>query len=314
MRYNPIPRGKIKAGQKVLSEKLLNGLIASSISTLESGPGTLVSRFGSRLSVRADPEPNPDIPVLRHAVVIWEFDDYLLCGPYNFTGKTPLSYDPNLGSDNVIDSNGNLVSDPIGVDPTLFYVAKPVLLQKTPWDGRTVDIYGDEGTYTYSSTGKRKLAINSDTFNQEITAPYFTGEPLTAEYGPTGYAKDDTQQIDIVDPDSGEIISITQHFDRFIVWTDINTGGRNWGGEGVAASSDLIVRASDGTSRVSGVSILEFDSPDLWTITNPSKGIARVTTNGYTGTFAVVTGCSGTTLHYATITIKRGIVTNVTFS
>lgn len=75
-------------------------------------------------------------------------------------------------------------------------VAKPYLLQQTPWDGRTVEVDGNSVTYQYTEIGKRRATATIDGEEvveiQKITEDYREGGVIVAE------------RVSIVSPMHGE--------------------------------------------------------------------------------------------------------------
>lgn len=109
----------------------------------------------------------PPIPqssdFIRWAQIVSVSEDYLLCNFYNIADGT------TAGSVNV---------------------AKPYLLQQTPFDGAAVTyINGNEITYTKDAvapTYKREHSLTGgDAANYEITPNYFVGELVRIINGPT---------------------------------------------------------------------------------------------------------------------------------
>jgi hypothetical protein len=62
------------------------------------------------------------------------------------------------------------------------YVAKPVDLQQTPWDGLTVPVNGGT-TYNYTSLGVRSATTMSGVTTESITIAYFVGDTLLCDTG-----------------------------------------------------------------------------------------------------------------------------------
>jgi hypothetical protein len=111
--------------------------------------------------------------------VIEEFDDYLLCS----------------GADTVT-----------GKRYTQVAVAKPVLLQRTPFDGNGVD-YGDIVVgYVFTEIGMRTASSDGlDDESQQITPDYFVDDRILA--------------MRVGDSATGVTGAD---------WTDLNCGGRAW--------------------------------------------------------------------------------------
>lgn len=114
-----------------------------------------------------------------------ERDDYLLCVGYNPHGGQ------GFGLNEVI------------------AIAKPYLLLKTPWDGRTVEVEGIRVSYEYTDVGVRKASGRVDgelvEETQKITESYTPGDIITAvrmvrgQHDNYGYAAEDNQPLEFVD-------------------------------------------------------------------------------------------------------------------
>jgi hypothetical protein len=116
-----------------------------------------------------------------------ELNDYLKCVPFDYKLSVPTLHDENLGLDN----------------EAFIKIAKPRLLQRTPFDSKTINYWNISVTYSYSIIGVRTASSpgkNNET--QIITPPYFIGDIIVARKAPTGY-----ENVDYI---------------------DINEGGRQW--------------------------------------------------------------------------------------
>lgn len=111
-----------------------------------------------------------------------EKDDYLLCRRYRH-GETPAESAATVA------------------------VAKPRLLQRTPFDGATIDYGTLQVAYEYLGANRRSATAGDDQETQAITPSYFASDVLRAVYGPTG----------VVDGEGAGI-----------VWEDTNAGARAW--------------------------------------------------------------------------------------
>lgn len=119
-----------------------------------------------------------------------EFDDILIC--------TPLAYGPDPEP-----------HSPTGVNPDVkqVIVAKPRILQKTPYDGETVVALGENFTYTYTDIGKRTTVGSvRGSYPEEIYPAYFSGDIIAATRTSTGLTNYDTPAFD------GQVVSPTQFF------------------------------------------------------------------------------------------------------
>ena len=84
------------------------------------------------------------------------------------------------------------------------YVAKPYDLQRTPFDGNTVN----SKTYTYRSKNRREVNVSSRTYSETIREEYYNNAEIYAEYRPKG--------------DTG--VTGTP----IIYWIDSNQAARRW--------------------------------------------------------------------------------------
>ena len=94
-------------------------------------------------------------------------------------------------------------------------VAKPYLLQKTPWDGKRQVVDGKQVQYTYEDNGTREAKATIDdeevTETQKITPDYFVGDVISVE------------RISALKP-----LQVTTDSGDPVVLLDQNTGGRTW--------------------------------------------------------------------------------------
>lgn len=210
-----------KPGMRQLSPYELNRIVRTLVRQIIGTPGQInVSYFGDRVSIGlAKSEGALPLPAIRSFAVIQEFDDYLLCAPLN-TGSYsndpkanvpfPPVYNPDLGS--------NVPAE------QLVYVAKPYILQRTPW----------EGTFVYPGTNSSSVwppaldhvpGVRAYYTNPDIQAPispaYQTGEIILAALAVTGYINPATVT---------STAELSDHTNSAIVWEDLNAAGRVWGG------------------------------------------------------------------------------------
>jgi hypothetical protein len=139
--------------------------------------------------------------------VIEEKDDYLICRGYDPNAKHPFSE---------ITPSASITIE----------VAKPPLLQRTPWDGVTVEIAGIEYTYEYSDDEfgvRTKRWTDEDDEEQEveerIDIPYFVGDWLEAA------------EVAISPVVDGMVVNDTKTENEngaLLTWMDQNVSGRHW--------------------------------------------------------------------------------------
>jgi hypothetical protein len=110
---------------------------------------------------------------LKQFVVLQELDDVLVCTPFQQpinpaqTAQVPQIYSASLGIGGVAQ----------------VYVAKPYLLQKTPWNGRTATFNGVTGLLTYTGLSVRDFAG----VTQQVAPSYAIGEVILAVRATSGY-------------------------------------------------------------------------------------------------------------------------------
>jgi hypothetical protein len=136
--------------------------------------------------------------------------------------NVPLTPGPHVGLFTVLEEfEDHLVCE--GYDPDKnkwldeIFVAKPYVLQQTPFDGESV-VYSDMTvSYAYTAIGKRTASATIDEEaveeNQRITPDYFADEELTCIRAAIQGHKDSGLVID-------DVISVE--------WVDLNAAGRCW--------------------------------------------------------------------------------------
>jgi hypothetical protein len=188
---------------------------------LSGGAGATVSKIGNRYLIGADEDLVSRRPLLRNFAVLGETYDYLTCGLFrhqDFPTPHPAVPDNPLAA--------------------VIYVAKPRLLQRTPFDGVTINGI----TYTYGGgVGTRIATRGATTWLEGIAQPYFQGDIITARRGSTGYTAPGgtygNQYSDPLDPkDAYDNPAV-----EYIIWADINEGGRHWHKLGYTGDIDFLV-------------------------------------------------------------------------
>jgi hypothetical protein len=201
---------KAREGGK-LSAAMLNA-INDAIYRVISGTGMLhANRYGDRL-VLSHQDREAIIarpPVFQLFRVISESPDHVVCAPFWFTDDPESKY--GYGE----------FSQPPNSDPIQnVAVAKPFLLQQTPWDDQTVPYLWGTVKYTYVATGKRIAKGNEngtgpDIFEtQYITPSYFSGDIILATNVATQFKNPKWQAGD--------------KSNYVTTWQDINQGARVW--------------------------------------------------------------------------------------
>jgi hypothetical protein len=139
--------------------------------------------------------------------VIEEKDDYLICRGFDPNAKVPFSQITPAAERTI-------------------KVAKPPLLQRTPWDLQEVSIHGITYNYEYSDDefGVRTVRWTDESGNdqeleQKIDTPYFTDDLIMAE------------EVSMNPVVSGMEIYGTKAKDEngaLLTWVDKNASGRHW--------------------------------------------------------------------------------------
>lgn len=194
---NPKPKFRPRAQ---ISAKALRQLADRTQGQIRGDSTSAVQKYGDRLIVSAPSTPTPTLPgvsnYLRQFVVLLELDDYLVCTPHvvpnDGTLLIPQVYNRSLGAGAI----------------EIYYVVKPFLLQRTPFDGNIVSYPSMDVAYSYTGTGRRTATSQGQVDEDQLITPsYFTADIITARCGPTGY-------MDLLG--------------NYINWTDTNEGGRQW--------------------------------------------------------------------------------------
>lgn len=131
--------------------------------------------------------------------IVEERHDYLICQGWNPNAKgTSAQYTPSAFQ--------------------TINVAKPSLLQKTPWHGKTESLIvggvATPVTFTYSLVGMRIATAGEVTEIQRITMDYFVGDTITAVEVRKNSAVDGCD-------------TLTETGSR-LTWVDLNFSGRCW--------------------------------------------------------------------------------------
>lgn len=208
----------------------LNNLRDGMPRQVRGGAGISVEQMGDRLVVRDNRSPvvTPDHGnYAAQFVVRQEFDDYLLCVPFTQPAAgsgwwEPQEYDSTLESGAVIYT----------------YIAKPYILQKTPWHNKTVTANGEDFDIAYTATvGERELTDTSGNVYTQKINPYLSGEVIWARKGLTG---------------------LTAPNGLPIVWADENSAGRQWITDEVTASDPDTVPPGVYTGPVSTGTLVQL--------------------------------------------------------
>lgn len=174
-----------KPGDPITADRL-NQHDKAARDAVTGGSGVESLRVGNDVVLRNSRELQIPVGARIRAKVVSINDDYLTCSIYNAAQ----------------DSDGSNIS-----------VAKPYLLQQTPFDGlNTTYLDGQEVGYSYSTANSyTRTATDQDTTTitetQFITPNYFVGEVLWCERSNTGLTDDNSAAI---------------------YFEDVNTGARAW--------------------------------------------------------------------------------------
>lgn len=203
-----------KPGMDAIPVGALNRLRDGMPRQLRGGGSVEVEAMGDRLIVRdrGDQRGVPDHGnYYAQFVVRQELDDCLLCTPFvqPVDGTSGMweqhEYDPAF----------------VGNGTMFVYVAKPFYLRKTPWDGKTVTVAGDDLDIAYHATnvGERTITDPDGVVQtQKISPPYLQGDVIWALRGMTG----------VVSP--GGVPA---------VWVDVNGASRQWVSTGYTFPGDV---------------------------------------------------------------------------
>jgi hypothetical protein len=169
----------------------------------------LVTPPAQRTRHRPIENPYPEKEAFRLGTfrVIEEKDDYLICRGYDPNAKHPFSEVTPSAS-------------------VTIEVAKPPLLQRTPWDGVTVEIAGITYTYEYSNDEKgvrtKRWTDENDEEQEEeerIDIPYFVDDLLVAV---------ETSISRVVDGMDVYGTKAQNENGALLTWMDQNVSGRHW--------------------------------------------------------------------------------------
>lgn len=207
-----------REGSSQISAEALNYLRQLGLRQIRGSENASVSDYGDRVSVvsRHTQAQLPETAnYVMQMVVVEDEDDFILCVPFILPAEdkttsdarwVPQKYDSNLEQDNDF---------PVRV-------AKPYILQKTPWNNKTVTLNGQVVSLGFpvgGNVGTRTATIAGQAVQEQITPSYFPGDLIQAVRTPTGY--------------------IDTKYNVPVVWMDLNSAGRVWtpivGGGGVVA-------------------------------------------------------------------------------
>lgn len=193
---------EFRRGEEQISAEKLNQIVRATLRTI-TGQGVEVSRFGQdRVVISSDNRQIVAAPQVLGFIIVEEFEDYLKCVSFGF-GVEPLEHDPELGETTLED----------GSRGTEIYVAKPRLLQQTPYLSLAPADENDIG-YTYVYTGiNSRVTTNADgvSFPESIVDPYLPGSIIFAYYSNTGYN-----------------VELSDGAEYAVMWTDLNIDARKW--------------------------------------------------------------------------------------
>lgn len=218
--FKPLPDAFRPGGsRRQLSARGLNEIRDAAVQQITGTDGINVSKIGRRMILTPNGEETiPDNELRTFSIVGIDYD-VLTCVIYDYTGA--FSYDVTLGS--AVPSSQYV------------YIAKASLLQKSPWDGKTVTIDGVDYTYTYLSMGTRSVTwtISSVSHSrvEAVTPDYFIGEIITARQSYSGYT----------------------HSGLPVLWEDINEAGRGWATVDSGVTVDQLVLIGAGSLNADGM-------------------------------------------------------------
>ncbi len=159
------------------------------------------------------------VPALEYYVVREEKLDYLLCAKFNYKGSAESpTKDTVHGTAESTQATTPPIPEtpPAETNPVQLYdkdlektggtvsIAKPRVLQSTPFDGKTVEYPDVKVTYVYdpANIGRRKAQVYDQSQpedTEKITPPYYVGDIITVRKGSTGLLDDSNKEIVLVD-------------------------------------------------------------------------------------------------------------------
>lgn len=148
-----------------------------------SGQG-LVTTHGNRTNVHVPRSIAPQRVWLQSFVVVEELDDgdLLSCILYH-----PGADDPGPIPLGIINLPKDLDIDGNEIFRARIKVAKPFMLQKTPWDGASIVKCGENITYAYGDDERTSTGSSSGVKRESITPCYFFGDIIVGRFTGTDY-------------------------------------------------------------------------------------------------------------------------------
>lgn len=266
-----------KRGAYQLSERALNQIRDIGLRQIRGGDNTNVSQFGDRVFVQSR-DHTALLPGLENyllpLVVHKEYPDYLACTtfyqPVEDNLITPQLYNKNLSTQTTVD--GQVINTTVGggaiVPDLMVYVAKPYLLQQTPWHEKIVeerDVLGQKSSFTYYSIEESQNGSEQKPWTPTSTNPRMSGVRGFVPAGSSVFGWDWDGGYQHIFPNymPGDIIYAINGMTGYnfpeapnrvpLVWVDANVGGRRWEQSTVDLTCDA--RAAD----IPGDYIHEFD-------------------------------------------------------
>lgn len=182
-------RGGFKRGAHSSPDRLarrLNEIEAHSIfKSIIGGKGVNIRTVNNKLVVElTENRSNPYPAKVARFRVKSEHDDYLICRAFS-----PAVGESGIEVEGTVDIN----------------IAKPYILRRTPFDGKTITYQSQEVSYSYTGSNRRTATSDDEEEAQVIVPEYFADDEILAVCGICGL----TGQADIF-------------------WEDLNTAGRMW--------------------------------------------------------------------------------------
>lgn len=175
-----------RRGAPITADRL-NKMQNTVIRGFRGSPGVATQVRGSNVTITNTQRTVRDLGLLQMMRIDGIQNDYLECFLYN-------AVDDSYGEDAV-------------------YVAKPFMLQRTPFDGETISYpNGQDIEYSYSEDHKRTADDGSSDETQVVIPYYYANEIILAVRNVSG----------------GTGITVG---DVMVQWVDLNTAGRFWAKE-----------------------------------------------------------------------------------
>lgn len=267
MPHLPEKPAPLKAGDEQISASQFNRGFQMVPRHVAGAGGTEVEYYGDRMMIRT-PKSAPNLPdisaYIATLVVLEELNDCLKCAGF----RTPVD-GGGLWTFQEYDATLEATAD------FVCYVAKPYILQKSPWNGQTLN----GTTYSaYTLPGERTATTGGDAVQELIHPAYFPGDIIKAVKGVTG----------LYDPDG-----------VLIIWQDENEAARRWQGPFVVPDGSTSVFTNVDWTFIN--STIEYDGDTVinnyGTVNYLAAAVVNITSNTWNYLTSIV-NYTTTTLNF----------------